>query len=192
MFSVPILCGEGSAILQGTLGNKDIYREEEYRPMGYFVFALLLVLLFFSHLCSSFCCAFYFPVPIFLLHFPLLNSYSTAHVCTSTASALQTNKRKKKMFQCLLYLPLYLGDIFPKWQESRTLTKVNCPWMCSKNQIWNDPTWVEVRFNGYYRGPWDSLLMWELTDYSAFVFLCFQWKPLVCELDVHPSKRTKF
>lgn len=60
--------------------------------------------------------------PSFLFPFSL----PTADICTPTMFALQ-----KRKFRCLLYLPLYLGDIFPKWQQSRTLSKANCLWMPS-------------------------------------------------------------
>lgn len=100
--------------------------------MGYFVLVLLIVVLSLSCLWSSSCYALFFlspsssstsyGSPSFL--FPL--SPPTADICTSTMFALQ-----KRKFWCLLYLPLYLGDIFPKWQQSRTLMKANCLWMPS-------------------------------------------------------------
>lgn len=100
--------------------------------MRYFVLALLLVVSSLFYLWSSSCYALFFlspsssstsyGSPSFL--FPL--SPATADIDTSTTFALH-----KRKFWCLLYLPLYLGYIFPKWQQSRTLTKANCFWMSS-------------------------------------------------------------
>ena len=100
--------------------------------MECFVLALLLVVLSLSHLWSCSCYALFFLCLSSSLTccgsnsflFPL--SPPTADICSSTMFASQ-----KRKFRCLLYLSLYLGDIFPKWQQSRTLTKANCLWMPS-------------------------------------------------------------
>lgn len=84
-------------------------------------------------------CCYYFPISVPLPAVPFIflspSSFSTSHylflpllpMFAHLLHLLYKQINEKKMFQCLLYLPLYLGDIFPSdrkaelWQKWITL-----------------------------------------------------------------------
>lgn len=134
VFFISIFYGEMSPVLQGPLscriytGKKNIGLWDILYVLCYWwcypfpIWGLLPAMLLFSLSPSSSCTSYSSPSSLFPLSPP------TADICRSTVFAFQ---KKKKEFHSILHLPFYLGDIFPKRQQKRTLTKANCLWMPS-------------------------------------------------------------